>query len=273
MSVPAPFGGRHPLVSLRLLVLTLGIDLATQNSATAACRIRWDSGRALVEMIPAGPKGEDNGWLTTAMASTLDVDGWVGIDAPFGWPANMVDAVHRYAAGEPWSAPDKQLFRYRLTDRTLQGLEFGIRPFSVSADKIAMTTWRCASLIQQSRPGAQFVRRSGEDRLVEVYPGAALKVWGFVERDKYKGPAKKAQRELLVRELESRATGWLEWIGEGRVAAVASDHALDAVLSALVARAAATGRTSWPEPPQADLAALEGWIHLPDAGCFAELAK
>ncbi len=184
----------------------------------------------------------------------------------------MVAAVATYAAGESWQAPDRDHFRYRLTDRKLRGLDYGINPLSVSADKIAMTAWRCAALLHDARPDLDSVRRSGEDRLVEVYPGAALKVWEFVERDGYKGgPAKAGQRERLVSELEGRADGWLRWADGSREACVRSDHALDAAVSALVARAAATDRTAWPQPAEAALARLEGWIHLPDSACFGDL--
>lgn len=79
---------------------------------------------------------------------------------------------------EPWQAPDRDHFRYRLTDRELRGLDYGINPLSVSADKIAMTAWRCAALLHDARPDLDFVRRSGEDRLVDVYPGRASRFGG-----------------------------------------------------------------------------------------------
>lgn len=120
----------------------------------------------------------------------------------------MVAAVAAHAAGGSWQAPDREHFRYRLTDRELRGLGLGIDPLSVSADKIAMTAWRCAALLDGARPDLGSVCRSGEERLIEVYPAAALKAWGFVEAHGYKeGPANSDQRERLVTELESRADG------------------------------------------------------------------
>ena len=41
---------------------------------------------------------------------------WVGIDAPFGWPAPMVAALQSYATSGRWPAPAKPEFRYRRTD-------------------------------------------------------------------------------------------------------------------------------------------------------------
>jgi len=42
-----------------------------------------------------------------------------------------------------------------------------------------------------------------------------------------------------------------------------TDHALDALVASLTARAAVQGRTLRPEIGQVDLARREGWIHLP----------
>ena len=51
-----------------------------------------------------------------------------------------------------------------------------------------------------------------------------------------------------------------------------SDHALDAVIAALNARAAALGLTATPGAEQLDAARTEGWIALP-TGNLADLAE
>lgn len=76
---------------------------------------------------------------------------WVGIDAPFGWPEAMVDAVHAYATTGQWPAPSKPEFRYLLTDRfahdhVLTETEQKLWPLSPSTDRIALTAWRLAGL-------------------------------------------------------------------------------------------------------------------------------
>jgi hypothetical protein len=68
------------------------------------------------------------------------------------------------------------------------------------------------------------------------------------------------------------ALGPLVVSDEQRAEIVRTDHALDALICALVARAAATDRTRRPPPELRDVAAREGWIHLPDEGSLAELA-
>jgi len=67
-------------------VLTLGIDLATQNLATAVCRVEWTDKSAVATVLPGGPKGESKDWLGRAIRDTLDSGGWVGIDAPLDGP-------------------------------------------------------------------------------------------------------------------------------------------------------------------------------------------
>ena len=52
---------------------------------------------------------------------------------------------------------------------------------------------------------------------------------------------------------------------------MASDDALDAVLCALIARAAALGLTVPPPDQDRERARAEGWIHLPRRGSLGEL--
>jgi predicted nuclease with RNAse H fold len=75
--------------------------------------------------------------------------------------------------------------------------------------------------------------------VLEVYPAAALLLWGL-PRERYKASAE--AREELLSAIEAQAP-WLGWEPGAREACVSSDDALDAVLCALVARAAALGLT------------------------------
>jgi hypothetical protein len=73
-------------------------------------------------------------------------------------------------------------------------------------------------------------------------------------------------RELL------ESAPWLECSKEHRRAYDASEHAFDALIAALTARAAALGLTAPPEGEEVAPAELEGWIHLPERESLTRLA-
>ncbi|MGH2556297.1 MAG: DUF429 domain-containing protein [Actinomycetota bacterium] len=133
---------------------------------------------------------------------------------------------------------------------------------SHAADRIAAVAVRCARL-QTLWAGhwSGLEDRAGRGRLIETYPAAALKLWGLVHRS-YKGTAGAATRADLVDSLMVAAP-WLHLVDAGS-ACRASDDCMDAVVSGLVTLAAKLGLTRIPET-EADnqLAAREGWIHLP----------
>lgn len=142
---------------------TLGIDLAAQNERTAACLIEWGDDSALVD------------WLVE-LAESVDA---IGIDAPFGFPEGIVQALPQRAAGGRWTDAPKDELRYRITDRFVR--EHTKRsPLSAPSDLIAVAAWRCAGLLDRLRPaGSAPHSRLGDDGVYEVYPGAALTCWGF----------------------------------------------------------------------------------------------
>jgi predicted nuclease with RNAse H fold len=236
-------------------VLTLGIDLASQDDRTAMAAVVWESGRAVV--------GEPVSPVTDAAAlEAMAAADWTGIDAPFGWPEAVVRALPGFADHGEWPDAGRDELRFRQTDRFVRE-QSGMWPLSVSSDRIAVPAWRCARLLA-ARSGP--VDRLGGDRVVEVYPGAALTLWGFTRR----GYKRRADvRALLVAEIERRGARWLD-LAAARDACAASDDALDGVLAALVARAAAR-RLTWP-PPAGEVVRREGWIHLPRPDTFGALA-
>lgn len=59
------------------------------------------------------------------------------------------------------------------------------------------------------------------------------------------------------------AMPWLSLDEEHEAACIADDDRLDALVSAFVARAAATRRTVRPPHDDRDAATREGWIHVP----------
>jgi predicted RNase H-like nuclease len=243
---------------------TVGIDLAAQDAKTAVCAITWRSRTAVV----GPPVGGADGVTEQTLVEAVGQGDWIGIDSPFGWPAGFVSAVGAYAKREPWPDIDGDSLRYRLTDRLVRE-ELHLSPLSVSSDRIGVTAWRCARLLTAARAGRKAADRTGRDRIVEVYPGAALTRWGL-ERRGYKstgGNARKEEQrakrgELLTRVEESAP--WLRWEGDAHNRCVESDDFLDAFLCALIARAAAVGKTVWPKKKREWKAArVEGWIHVP----------
>lgn len=256
---------------------TVGVDLSVSAERTALATIEWEEGRARV--------GEPSLGLGDAeLLGQLAEAEWVGIDAPFGWPEPTVAALHGYATKGRWPGIAKQDFRYRRTDsfvhdHVLAEVEQSLWPLSPSSDRIALTAWRLAGLREAAfeRSGVRF-DRAGADRVVEAYPAAALGLWG-IERAGYKSgqrrdperrEAAEEVREALLVSIEEQAP-WLDWEPGAWEACVASDDPLDAVLCALIARAAALGLTEPPPPEDRERARVEGWIHLPRKGSLGGL--
>ena len=152
-------------------VRTLGIDLAAQAKQTAVCLLAWGEGQAAIETLALGV---DDAAILELIRSEEPAK--VAIDAPFGWPAPFVAAVSQHASGGEWQAHAPQSLRLRATDlhviaKTRQ------QPLSVSADKIAVTAFRCAGLLSELTKAGFAIDRAGDGLVVEVYPAAALRQW------------------------------------------------------------------------------------------------
>jgi predicted nuclease with RNAse H fold len=234
---------------------TLGIDLSAQSAGTGACLLNW---------------GED-GVTALALADNLD-DGALtelraraettAVDAPFGWPEAYVRALYDWHSGGSWPAVPRQQLRFRATDLQVQRLT-GIWPLSPSSDRIAVCAWRCAELLS----GWDVRDRLGGDGVVEAYPAAALKCWGLPWRG-YKAQAPAARertgvvRAQIVVELR-RSCPWLQLTDQQWRYCEQSHDVLDALVCALVARAASSDATMRPDESVVERAAAEGWIQLP----------
>jgi len=99
-------------------VKTLGIDLAAKPKKTAACMIDWRDGRAVVLSLQSGL--EDR-----ALYELIADADKVGIDAPFGWPDEFVEAVAGHHGLRPWpgagSADPNDSARASATGRPIAG--------------------------------------------------------------------------------------------------------------------------------------------------------
>jgi hypothetical protein len=244
--VPSP----GKLVPVRQPTVTVGVDLAGSPANTAACTLRWEAGQAAVVAVDAGV--DDASFLR--LLRELPHGAKLGLDCPLGWPVRFVEAVAAHAGREPWPARggdgDRGALRWRATDRWVRDLT-GRWPLSVSTDRLGVPALRSAYLLDVWEADGGTVDRSGlTGPVVEVYPAAARRAWGL-------GWARS------VEALEARLP--LRFEGPAvRARCVADENCFDALVAALVARAAGLGRTSPPPAELTEVAGAEGWIHVPN---------
>ncbi|WP_344866676.1 DUF429 domain-containing protein [Planomonospora alba] len=239
-------------------MLTVGIDLAAEAVRTAVAWLDWSPGGARVRDIRIGA---DDDLVVEALTGADKA----GVDCPFGWPDGFVDFVTAHRAGHvdvPAGTPGRVWRReltHRVTDRVVHDLT-GRRPLSVSADRIGHTAMRCAALLAELARRGLPVDRGGGGAVVEVYPAASLRCWGL-PHEGYKKDLGALGR--LADGLRAAAP-WLD-LGPYDGCCRSSDHAMDAVVAALTARAAARGLVTAPTPEQTRRARSEGWIALPSS--------
>ena len=241
-------------------MITAGIDLASRPDRTAACVIEWRDGRAGVVELRDGVDDD-------LIASLVRRSDWTGIDVPLGWPDGFIAAVSAHHAATGWAGGELAQLRMRATDEWVHQ-STGRWPLSVSTDRIAVPALRAARVLSQL-PEAR--DRSGTGPVVQVYPAAALRVWGFESR-RYKRMAGASARSALVSAFRAATDGWLGLNEEQWRRCAASDDVYDALVAALVTRAAAC-RLVDPCPSELrEVAAREGWIMLPVRDSLALLA-
>lgn len=239
---------------------TVGVDLAAQAKHTAVAVVDWHAGTARVADVEI-PADDDAVLRWSAGADK------VGIDCPLGWPEPFVQFVRSHGALAPEAVPDWRSLAYRRTDEHVRAVT-GLTPLSVATDRIGLTAIRAARLQGRLARCGHDVRRDGGGLIVEVYPAAGLKRWRL-PHNRYKGRANHSALGALVDALV-RAAPWLELGDHGRAFRL-SDHAFDALVAAMLARAAACGAIVEPESGDRGTAGREGWIALP-SGDLDDLA-
>jgi predicted nuclease with RNAse H fold len=240
-------------------MLTAGIDLAAEPARTALAVITWDGGKAVIDELVCGADDD------VILAALADVDK-AGVDCPLGWPGPFVAFLAAHDAGHV-AVPDdltgqqwRRRLAWRWTDEAVRA-QTGMIPLSVAADRIGHAAMRCAGLQAQLASRGRPVDRTGTGVVVEVYPAASLKQWKLPYRG-YKQPRNAPALAALTDSL-LEAAPWLE-PGEYDALLRSSHDALDAVIAALTARAAAQGMTARPDREQEPAARTEGWIALPE---------
>ena len=244
-------------------MLTIGIDLASASKKTAVCWIQWQQGGAIVTDLLRGATDDD---LSDATGQAEKI----GIDVPLGWPEGFVGAIAAYSdtgrrpatAPQPGKSP-KQL-QFRETDRFVHA-RTGHWPLSVSSDRIAIPAMRAAALFTRLTAEGRRFARDGSGKVVEVYPAAAIRRWwGNVYAQGYKDKKGRDQRCRLFEKIVEGTAGWLRLTADVVSRCEDDDDALDALIAALVARAATVTGQCEPIPNEARAQALrEGWIALP----------
>ena len=241
-----------------MLVRVVGVDLSAEPVRTAVAVLRWDDGEAVIEDLRVGADDE-------AVLAALAAADKAGIDAPFGWPDAFTAFVAAHQAGDvpvPGDLTGKQWRRrlaWRHTDEAVRAAT-GIIPLSVAADRIGHAAMRCAGLLAKLGNAGSPVSRDGSGTVTEVYPAASLRQWGLPWRG-YKQSRNLSALTELVTALQDAAP-WLDLGPHGQLCNTSND-ALDAVIAALTARAAALSLTHRPDHDLQPAAGREGWIALP----------
>jgi predicted nuclease with RNAse H fold len=238
-------------------VLIAGVDLAAEPKGTALAVIDWSvSGAKLVD-LRLGVTDAD----IVATAQNIEK---LGIDCALGWPVQFINFLNRInlpdGSGEAFNG-DLELRRalaYRETDRHVRAVT-GHWPLSVSTDRLGMTAIRCAGLLSQLGHSGVPIDRAGAGKVVEIYPGASLRIWGL------RTPGYRASAELRAGMIDNlrKLAPYLD-LGDAAALMIDSCDSFDAVIAALAARSAFLGHYEKPQPAQLKQAKTEGWVALPN---------
>ena len=237
-------------------MLSAGVDLAAEPKGTALAVIDWSAGHARLVDLQVG----------VADGAIVEVANQVekmGIDCAFGWPVEFVDFVVQHSDFEsPQQGVDggmdwRRRLAFRETDRFVR--ERTKRwPLSVSTDRLGLTAMRCAGLLARIHASGVPVDRAGFGAVVEVYPGATLRLWGFDTTGYRTTPAARATLLGLIQD----EAPWLD-VAVFAPLMISSGDAFDAVVAAMAARSVALGNYQAPSDAQIVRARSEGWIALP----------
>jgi predicted nuclease with RNAse H fold len=237
-------------------VLIAGVDLAAEPKATALCLIDWGAHSASVARLGLDISDE------TIVGIAADTEK-IGLDCALGWPTDFVDFLNnvnvRDAAPEPFlgDLDFRRNLAFRETDRMVHA-ETGRWPLSVSTDRLGMTAVRCAGLLSQLSAAGVQIDKSGGGKVVEIYPGATLRIWGL-DTSGYR-----QSKDVRVRLVEAiRESAPKLFLGGFVELMIESCDAFDSVVAALAARAAYLGAYKKPTKDQLGKAQIEGWIALP----------
>lgn len=237
-------------------MFTAGVDLAAEAKGTAVAVLNWMSGRVELKHLDLGVADE----AIVKVAATVQK---IGIDCALGWPIRFIDFVNQQATltGNDSIIDGGKDFRreisFRETDRQVREVT-GRWPLSVATDRLGLTAIRAAGLLSKMQASGIVVDRSGAGKIVEIYPAASLRIWGF-DTHQYRTSPERRQALIshLKQDLPTLDLGGFEGL------MVNSCDAFDAVIAALATRSAYLGLSTKPNESQLKLAHVEGWIAVP----------
>ena len=245
-------------------MLTAGVDLAAEPRGTALAIIEWKETIATLVDLQLGVTDE----TIVEAAGVVDK---LGIDCALGWPIEFIEFLNNHANLESTSFPDggmdwRRRASFRESDRHVREVT-GKWPLSVSTDRLGLTAMRCAGLQGRLQQSGIEIDRSGSGKIVEIYPGASLRLWGF---DTAGYRANEDVRAELLTTIE-HSVPWLN-LGSHRELMKSSTDAFDAVIASLATRAAAINQYLSPPKEVLAMAQVEGWIALP-TGSITDLIR
>lgn len=245
-------------------MLTAGVDLAAEPKGTALAIIAWKKTQATLVDLQLGVNDE----TIVEAAGVVDK---LGIDCALGWPIEFVEFLNNHANLESTSFPNggmdwRRRTSFRESDRHVREVT-GKWPLSVSTDRLGLTAMRCAGLQGRLEQSGIEIDRSGSGKIVEIYPGASLRLWGF---DTAGYRSNEEARDELLTSIE-HAVPWLN-LGSHRDLMISSTDAFDAAIASLATRAAAINHYLPPPKKVLEIAKVEGWIALPTSS-IADLLR
>lgn len=251
-------------------VRVVGVDWATESKKRAAVELATQSGVLILVKVVQPFSDADAG--STLKDPGLDV---VAVDTPFGWPKDFTGFVSAWSASSGGTPPPtSQSFSLRTTDLVVRQ-ETGKQPLSVSADRIGLCARSWVNVVTAEKVADRIdvgQRPAPERPVIEVYPGASLKVFAKHSNSKVDDAdfkKKRASREAALKGLSSvfgvqdpnQLTNMLIGVGDE------DSDAADAFLAALTALAYLGQLPGWsvrrPASHELALAETEGWIFFP----------
>ena len=162
----------------------VGVDCAAQNrnvgvALAAHAHDGW-------EILDLDTRLDDPaGWIVRRVAWDRPV--LLALDAPLGWPAELARRLADHGPGGAIDADPNRLFR-RRTDHEVRA-RTGKVPLDVGADRIARAAHGALRLLDDVRSASGRPLRllwappaAETAGVVEVYPAATLRQWGWPDR-------------------------------------------------------------------------------------------
>jgi predicted nuclease with RNAse H fold len=236
-------------------MITVGVDLAAEPKGTAMAVINWANNQAELVDLQVGV-------IDDAIVEACKSSDKLGIDCALGWPIEFVQFLNSHANLTKTDFPDggmdwRRRVSFRESDRNVRAVT-GKWPLNVATDRLGLTAMRCAGLQGRIEHAGISIDRAGSGRVVEIYPGATLRLWGFNTAG-YR--TDEQARVSLLKEIRKQAP-WLSLQGFEKLM-ISSTDAFDAVIACLATRSAALGLYTKPPLEHLETAQIEGWIALP----------